>query len=659
MENTDMSKQLHGPRLSDSELFSACLNTELPGLARVSAAAAHGDMLTACAALAAYLRSMPVPTGFFDIAYEQPENAVTYPGEDEADACRRIMEHTLISVGIPCAFGREHPVDWTANPTENNFMEWPYQLNRHHELKMLAHQYRLTGNNALAECASELLTSWLYQAAAPNADVPGSDTVCWRTIECGIRAGCTWPYVFYVFHDCPAFSDELLVDWIKSYAEHARRLSANHTSGNWLIMEMNGLAHIGMMFPFLAGAEKWKEQSFDSLTEELGAQLYPDGFQYELTTNYHNVFVINYRRLLNMCRATGEAAPESLINGLYPAVGFEHKLMLPDGTLPDLNDGARLRVAKLMKDRQAAFPDHPIVKWLAAGDDLSRPTETSMLLPWSGFAVMRTGWTARDAWALLDGGPFGRGHQHEDKLNVLFYANGKLLLTEGGNYAYDSSAMRSYVLDTVGHNTVRVDGLSQNRCARYRWEPYMIRKRADELTMHCGSEWDYAQSSYYEGYGPDAAVHATHVRRVFFRRSGTPLLIVADRLTADACHTYEGLWHVDSGVIKTGAGTVAFSDLDAVFSQGELSIIFGQETPEWQGFTATGACQGMYRAIPCLSVTLAAQTTRTVAAFAPTTPNGRRLVRVEADSNTASDSVSLFWSDGDTKTFSEQDMMCM
>ena len=86
-------------------------------------------------------------------------------------------------------------------------MEWPCQLNRHHELKMLAHQYRLTGSGTHAACAAELLTSWLDQATVPGPEVIGYKTVCWRTIECGIRTGCTWPYAF---HDSSAFSDDLL-----------------------------------------------------------------------------------------------------------------------------------------------------------------------------------------------------------------------------------------------------------------------------------------------------------------------------------------------------------------------------------------------------------------------------------------------------------------
>lgn len=653
-----MSQPTHGPRLTDEELFTQCLNLETPGLEAVRAAAETKDWPAARRALAAFLRALTVPEAFFDLPYEPPENVVMTPGETEAEACRRVKRHTLISVGVPCEFGEGQTVDWTANPTPNGYREWPYQLNRHHELKMLAHQYRLTGDETLAQCAAELLASWLKQALVPDPETPGNKTLCWRTIECGIRAGCTWPYAFSVFHSAPAFGDDLLVDWLKSCVEHARRLSRNHMSGNWLVMEMNGLAHISLLLPFLSGAVAWREQSFASLTEQLECQIYPDGFQYELTTNYHNVIIINYQRLLNLCGALSYPVPDALRERLFPAIGLEAKLMMPDGTTPDLNDGHRFDVAHLMRLRRPIFPAHPAVRYLADGDAAFMPKETSVILPYAGFAVLRTGWSSDAAWALLDGAPFGRAHQHEDKLNVLFYALGKLLLTEGGNYAYDVSPMRAYVLDTASHNTVRVDGLPQNRRENYRWQPEMIRQKAG-LTWHLGTQWDFAAAVYDEGYGPNRAVQARHERHVYFRRQGEPLLMVVDRVSAADDHVFEWLWHVDSALEALNGRCASFAEVDVTFSTGCARVITGQEAPEWQGFVATGTEQGMYRPVPCLSVQARGREARMVTVFAPHAPGGKRLTAVEADTGLESDALRLLWHDGTIQTLLESEMQTM
>jgi len=76
------------------------------------------------------------------------------------------------------------------------------------------------------------------------------------------------------------------------------------------------------------------------------------------------------------------------------------------------------------------------------------PAQASHAFPYAGYYVMRTGWEPDAMWAVLDAGHFGYGHQHEDKLSLLLHAYGRLLLTEGGNYAYDASEMRRYVLST-------------------------------------------------------------------------------------------------------------------------------------------------------------------------------------------------------------------
>ena len=97
---------------------------------------------------------------------------------------------------------------------------------------------------------------------------------------------------------------------------------------------------------------------------------------------------------------------------------------------------------------------------------------------------MRSGWERDARYLLLDVGPFGYGHQHEDKLNLLLHAYGRLLLAEGGNYAYDSSEMRRYVLSTRAHNTIRVDGHDQNRRLYFHGV-------TPDLTEPCGARWRF------------------------------------------------------------------------------------------------------------------------------------------------------------------------
>ena len=268
-----------GPLLSDEQFFGECLNLDYQGMEAVKKAVDGKDYNLARKEMASYIRETLDADRFFEIPYEIPENIYKLPGESDAKAAERICNHTLVSVGVPCEYGKDNKVDWEANPTYNGYKEWTWQLSRHNDIKLLAHEYNKTKNEKLAYAAAELMDSWMKQAVCPDADCAGYKTKCWRTIECGIRMGANWPYILFTFYKTPAFTDDLLIDWYKSVYEHGERLSKNHMTGNWLIMEMNGLGQIGILYPQFKKSAQWLNQALESLEEELDRQIYPDGFQ--------------------------------------------------------------------------------------------------------------------------------------------------------------------------------------------------------------------------------------------------------------------------------------------------------------------------------------------------------------------------------------------
>ena len=87
--------------------------------------------------------------------------------------------------------------------------------------------------------------------------------------------GANWPYILFTFYNTEPFTDDILIDWYKSVWEHGERLSRNHMTGNWLIMEMNGLAQIGILYPQFILSGQWLSQALGSLEEELDRQIYP------------------------------------------------------------------------------------------------------------------------------------------------------------------------------------------------------------------------------------------------------------------------------------------------------------------------------------------------------------------------------------------------
>ena len=572
----------------------------------------------AVSAFASFFRSYLDSTSerFFSIPYEKPENIYKLPAESDKEAADRISSGTLISVGIPSVFGSVNSVDWHSNPTYNGYKEWTWQLSRHNDIKHLAHEYRLTGDKKYAEAASALLSSWIDTCPPPAADVPGDATDTWRTIECGIRMGANWPYFIYSFYK--DFSDELLLKIAVSLNQHGERLQRNHMHGNWLLMEMNGLAHIAVLFPFLKKADEWRTFSINAMEEEAKKQFYKDGFQYELTTCYHEVAVNNYQRLLEMLQVFDTEMPSSLFSVIEKASEVNIALMEPDGALPDINDGSDSNVSELLKPKTRLF-DNPLLLWGATeGKEGKAPDYDSIALPYSGFFVFRTGWKDYDLYALLDSAPFGRGHQHEDKLSLIVSNGRKRVITEGGCYAYDDSPMRKHTLSSFDHNVLIIDGMGQNRRKSYKWNDEDIDKLSD-LKWKISESVDWAEGMYSGPYGDDESSPAVWRRSVYLVKKHPglkqPVFIVVDRTESDAEHEYCYLWHCDSMRLSIARTSALYDDISVAFSEGgELSVTRGAMYPVG-GYVATGKEQGMYKAVDRLEYRVTGKDKRVVTVF--------------------------------------------
>lgn len=632
----------YGPRLQDMDFF-AKIDTTRPGLEGIPGAVAAGDFATARRLFAAEVRRTLQPERFLHIRRDFRGHAWMREGETMAEAAERILDGELISCSTPHRF--EGEVDWFINPTFNHYREWTWQLSRHPEWAILAQRYRETGDERFAAAFVRFFRSWVRQALVPE-DAPGGATLCWRTIEAGIRMGGAWQWALHSFYQSPYFTDDVLVDWYKSIWEHGWRLRNFHRTGNWLIMEMNGLAQIGILYPQFKDAPAWKTYAFDRMVDELAVQVYPDGFQYELSTGYHQVVIRNYQWLMDVCTAYDVPVPEAFRAGLERMHAVNVQMMMPDGRLPDLNDGGWLEVPSMMAPAVASYPDRTDFRWAySRGQEGQPPKVTSILLPYAGYAALRTDWSPDAAWAFFDGGPFGYGHQHEDKLNVLLHAYGRLLLTEGGDYAYDASEMRRYVLSTRAHNTIRVDGGDQNRRRHFRRPDVDIRALAD-IDWYSDARRDVVAAIYDEGYGPDADRTVTHRRKVIFVKMDDlgPYLLVIDRLEPqdEALHTYQVLWHLNTdsaeidklAVHSRDPGLPNLSIVPTTLSDLAVTVVRGQETPEWQGWKSIKHHQqGEYVPIPTAVYTWQARgPARLVTLLHPSPPDALCPVRAIAAS---------------------------
>ncbi len=555
-----------GPLTTDQEFFGM-LRDDIPGLAATRAAAAAGDFARAKTELLAYMRLREKPVWRFDWRQWDKSRKENY----QRAAADRILTHVYAAFGRSKDLGPD--IDWTTNgfdPKEPDYTpEWTYDLNRFGWWQVLGQAYWATGDEKYAQEFVAQMLDWVHDQPAPVLGSPNTGP-CWRTIEQGIRAAGSWMDAYHYFLGSPSLTPEAHAIFLKSFVEHAqqlRRMTVEYPEhgGNWVTMECNGLAHIGVMFPEFRDAEDWRNVAYGRLRAELERQVYPDGAQKELTTGYHQVARGNFKGALDPLLRNGLPLPEGYRKKLEPMYRYNLYAMMPNGCLPPLNDAGLTNVVPSLKEAYDLFGDEYL--WGATLGKEGKPVGfSSHAFLWAGQYVMRSGWKPNDLYLMFEAGPFGTGHQHEDKLGIYLYGFGRVLLDEGGTYSYDQSKWRRYVLSTEAHNTIMVDGLPQHRAGLPETYEAKAPLTGNWVTT---DQFDWATGTYADGYGPQRDKSVTHERTVIFVKP--EYYIVLDRLLGQGQHTYSNLFHLDAVDAALDPATLAVQTTNA--DQANLALI--------------------------------------------------------------------------------------
>jgi hypothetical protein len=574
--------------------FWAALDLSRPELTAVAAAVEAEDLRAADHEFGQYLRRRDGPV------YGRPVGGAT---AEQIRAAEEILDHTYRLLGCPVHRFAEG-IAWNADPFD--YEQWAIQLNRHAEWTVLAAAYKATQAPRFALEWERQLLDWIdaMPVYIGKRWIEGPYNRAGKmplSLDAGIRMGQTWLRAYQELYRCPEIAPETLTAFARSCYRHALYLALPgnfHSGSNWGAMELNGLFHIAVFFPEFRDAQRWQQLALDRLRGELVAQVYPDGVQHELTPGYHTVTLANFRNLLEMARANRMALPEDLEQVLEEMYACLLRIATPGLYCPPLNDSNRVRLTSLYRDAAALFPDRPEFRWVVSGrTEAHPPPYLSTVLPYAGWVAMRSGWAADDRYLLFDAGPFGTGHQHEDKLSVLVYAYGHELLTDAGTYAYDESAWRRYVLSTRAHSTVRMDGMDQ-ACRLDRAQ--FLATRPDTYGFHSDDWFDYARDTHTSGYGPGPDRSAVHRRRVAFVRPDYWVVVDDYAATDNGEHLAEAQFLVNAAdgeldprtgeFVSTPAGPqgARIAVLPLFRVSGGARVVRGQTEPEVRGFVPAG-----------------------------------------------------------------------
>ncbi|MEW1861904.1 heparinase II/III family protein [Streptomyces sp. NPDC088194] len=235
-----------------------------------------------------------------------------------------------------------------------------------------------------------------------------------------------------------------------------------------------------------------------------GLATHPDGWEWEGSTYYHLFVLRAYLLSLRGCDPA-RIAPDDRERLAAMAAALAG-IAAPDGDLPELHDGPYRRAEALAELHEVCLLVHQLFTGEPLAEVLDRVRSRSAApapdvegwfdgpaLPWpysrprrtfpdAGFAVVRGG----GVHAVLDAGPHGGGHGHQDKLALYLYGpDGVAWQPDPGQVPYAHRAFRAYYASTAAHPAFSVDGADQRQVdARL--------DRADERAAHgvCAQAYD-------------------------------------------------------------------------------------------------------------------------------------------------------------------------
>ncbi len=480
-------------------------------------------------------------------------------------------------------YGEDGHRDWYYKGP-NNDREWAWLSNRHFQLDYVFTTYLKTGNPKYARYIDLFLRDFIIKSM-PNPGIKSSTSV-WRGLEVSFRIK-VWSRIFYGLLNSEYLSPSTQLLILSSLPDHAHYNRNFHGGNNWLTMEISALATVAANFPEYKKSNAWLDYSIKTMTESMKNQVYPDGIQTELSSHYHNVSMFNFELFKDICDKANKPLPDFFNQTIENMYSYIAHAVRPDGFRLLNNDGDRGSDRKIILKASKKFNNTEWEYIASNGKSGTKPLNgPSWFYPWAGQFISRSGYDDDAHWSFFDIGPWGSGHQHNDKLHISISAFGRDLLVDAGRFAYTGEVakkFRRYAKGSQGHNVILIDGNGQGP------GPKVITDPLSEKQFKITPEFDYAWNSFNNFIDVEGAVK--HTRALFYIRGN--FWIVVDKITTDKPRKIEAIWHWHPDCeVKVGGKKITYSENDngnlKIVPVGEskwkINLIKGQEIPEIQGW---------------------------------------------------------------------------
>lgn len=238
--------------------------------------------------------------------------------------------------------------------------------------------------------------------------------------------------------------------------------------GNWQVHGSYMLTQIALAFPEFRESSGWLALGLKRMVEHLDEDFFPDGGHSERCPhNYTQATYLNFRNLAYLLKVYGTVGDvrEKIRASLGRTIDWWIAMLCPTGEVPAINDSQRgLFPASIFRDGAELFgkrDGYGILRTLfgdSTAMEATLPSFTSRHLPASGFTVMRTDWSPRAHYLVMNYGPAAGFHTHFDLLDFELYGYGKPLAVDAGiGMTYDDPLYNSWYRSSRAHNMVVVN----------------------------------------------------------------------------------------------------------------------------------------------------------------------------------------------------------
>ncbi|MDE2997573.1 MAG: alginate lyase family protein [Gemmatimonadota bacterium] len=471
--------------ISNKDLFAA-IDLKEADLKPVRKAVKAGKWKRAAAAWGEYFSARKTPLNMVAPTGDEPD-------PDRIREAERVVAHEIQGWhDLTYKFGKT--VDFNANWGRSGI----YGTHYWGWSECLRVAFGQTGDPRYAECFDELFNQWYEQRN--SIDNPAHHDVIFYELGLGGRTPRFIDH-YFAYRSTGILRPVTHRRMLKSILGAGRWLyllekDEGYRSGNWQMCGSWALVYAGGLFPEFKEARRWVKIGVKRLLEHVDRDFYADGCHHERASGYGSWCTrisedllafsdrIPYMRMETDLRASIVRMYDWFLSTTSPlgeSQGFN------DGGIGP-QEGILRRAAELTGDGRYLWP----VRERIESDSRIRPKKpdyTSIDRRPSGFAVMRSDWNKDARYLILNYGPWGGGHTHNDLLDFELYAHGEPLAVEATRWGPYDNPLDQYFRSPQAHNQLVVNDAPMDR----------VHHRGEDVAWATGSTLDYF-SSIHRGW---------------------------------------------------------------------------------------------------------------------------------------------------------------